>query len=150
MFFYFSTRLLPTDFQTRHANLLSISYTLICDHFPPNSALCSLKSCNADLKLSQSILLHMAPQPVKCRGSRWWERSIVFHNLCQKVFCTKIINFFLPAPSILDFAHVASHKFIFTLDLEMSEMSLHNWNMVIKQQFSQNEVVLFAQACGHF
>ena len=50
----------------------------------------------------------MAPQPVKWAGSRWWERSVVFHNLCQKVFCTKIINFsFLPAPSILDFAHVA-------------------------------------------
>jgi len=83
------------DFQTRHVNRVSISHTLICDHFPPHSALYSLKSCNADLKLSQSILLHMALQPVKCGGSRWLERSVVFHNFCvKKVFCTKIINFF--------------------------------------------------------
>ena len=85
-------------FQTRQANRVSISRTLICDHFPPHSALCSLKSCNADLKLSQFILLHMATQPVKWGGRRWWDRSVVFHSLCQKVFCTKIINFLYPHP----------------------------------------------------
>jgi hypothetical protein len=137
--------------QTVYRNFLILVPTLgigvgnrICLHYTR-----TLKSCNTDLKLTQSILLHIAPQPVKLGGSRWWERSAVFHNLCQRVFCAKIINFFSTRTLNFGFRTRSAHRFIFALEPEMSELSLHSWNMVIKQQFNQTDIVLFPQACGH-
>lgn len=99
IFFCFYTRLLPPDFQTRHANHVSISRTLICDHFPPHSALCSLKSCNADLK---TIAIHSAAHdPTACEVGR---KSVVRKVCCVSQFVSKSILyenyelFFYPHP----------------------------------------------------
>jgi hypothetical protein len=94
----FFMRLLPPDFQTRQANRVSISHTHICEHFPPHSALFNLEGCNADLKISQSILLHMAPLLVDWGENRWWKRSVVSHILCQTVSVRKLSTFYLATP----------------------------------------------------